>query len=238
MLAGQPGGRREKGATYSDRVMSRLDAGKTHASLGPKLKPGSPERAQRTLNRLIKRGLKPDDVFVDYGCGTLRVGALLINYLEPDRYIGLDIDQRLLDIGLGLLSAEAIDAKRPTVRVIRSDDLIELSARRPDWIFSNGVVQHVSPDDLPVYFTNIHTLATTATTIGIRVTKLVEKSSRKSNNTWCHSLAEIETAARRAGLSVSNFGSTSDRTGGLLFLQKDEGSSTVDTAVDIGKKLN
>ena len=48
------------------------------------------------LHRLIARGLRPDDLVVDYGCGTLREGVHLIRYLAKGRYIGLDIDERIL----------------------------------------------------------------------------------------------------------------------------------------------
>ncbi|MCW5713097.1 MAG: class I SAM-dependent methyltransferase [Bauldia sp.] len=219
--------------------MLRLNAGKTHASLGPKLKPGSAERAQRTLDRLVERGLQPEDTFIDYGCGTLRVGALLINYLAPDRYIGLDIDQRLLDLGREMLSAEVTSEKRPTLRVISPETIDEVAARRPDWIFSNGVVQHISPEDLKVYFANMRTLATTQTKICIKVSKLEEKSARKSPNTWFHSLVEVEGAAKLAGLFVQNFTSTSGGTGGWLVLQTEEGQhlTTSDTSASIQGKL-
>ena len=233
-------GRRAKGDTYSERVMTRLNAGKTHASLGPRLKSGSAERAQRTLDRLVERGLQPDHIFVDYGCGTLRVGALLINYLTPDRYVGLDIDQRLLDLGRDMLPAEVARDKRPTLRVISPEAVNEAAARRPDWIFSNGVVQHIPPTELAPYFTNIRELATHQTKILIKLSKLKEKSYRKSPNTWIHSLVEVESALKRAGLSVERFTATSGGTGGWLFLQNDQGerSSSTSSSIGIERKLD
>ena len=111
-------GKRARGDTYADRVIDRLDAGTVHASLGPKLKTGSADRARKKVNWLVKTGLKPNHFVVDYGCGTLRVGALLIAYLEPDRYCGLDIDQRFLDIGREMLPEGLANSKRPLLRVI------------------------------------------------------------------------------------------------------------------------
>jgi cyclopropane fatty-acyl-phospholipid synthase-like methyltransferase len=210
--------------------MARLDAGKTHASLGPKLKPGSADRARRTLDRLIEKGLRPDDVLVDYGCGTLRVGALLIDYLAPDRYIGLDIDQRLLSLGLDMLPAGVANGKRPTLRVISPEAIADLAPRKPDWIFSNGVVQHVSPAELDAYFANISALATRTTTICVKISKLTERSARKSPNTWTHSLVEVQAAAKGAGLAEQRFNATSGGTGGWLILQKqqDDRAATAD----------
>src|SRR5260370_28821072 len=46
---------------------------------------------------LKKNGLRADHSLLDIGCGCLRGGVHFIEYLEPDRYVGLDINQPLLD---------------------------------------------------------------------------------------------------------------------------------------------
>lgn len=212
-------GRRAKGATYIERVMDRLDAGKVHASLGPNLKSGSAYRARRTLDRLVERGLQPEHVVVDFGCGTLRIGAPLIDYLGPDRYVGLDLDQRLLDLGLRMLPARLAEEKRPTLRVISPESLAEVAAKKPDWIFSGGVMQHVPPEELGTYFGNISAVATSTTRIEIRVSKMKEVPARLSVNTWSHAMPQIEDAAKIAGLSLTKF-KTTNGTEGSLFLAK------------------
>ena len=78
---------------------------KSHSSLGPNLKPGCIASARRTFERLLTYGIRPDETVVDYGCA-LRLGAFFIDYLEPDRFIGLDIDQRILAAGRGQLADE------------------------------------------------------------------------------------------------------------------------------------
>ena len=48
---------------------------------------------------LVARGLRPDAYFLDVGCGCLRVGVHLIDYLEPGHYFGIDLSEDLLHAG-------------------------------------------------------------------------------------------------------------------------------------------
>lgn len=207
--------RRHKGETYVDRVMYRLDAGRVHASLGPNLKKGSAERARVTLDKMIDKGLKPEHVVVDFGCGTLRVGVALIEFLAPECYVGLDIDQRFLDLGRQMLPPGLDEAKRPILRVISAESIAEVAVKKPDWIFSGGVMQHVPPEELGTYFGNISALATDRTKIEVRVSKLKPASERISINTWSHALPEVEQAVKMAGLSLKTFRTRSGKDGTL-----------------------
>jgi len=49
---------------------------------------------------LISQGLIPEHKFLDVGCGCLRAGVKLIDFLNKDNYYGLDINSYLLKMGL------------------------------------------------------------------------------------------------------------------------------------------
>lgn len=51
-------------------------------------------------NFLISQGLSPEHKFLDLGCGCLRAGIKLIEYLYKDNYYGQDINLYLLRMGL------------------------------------------------------------------------------------------------------------------------------------------
>lgn len=206
----------DDGRSYVDRVMERLDTGTVHPTLGPRLKPGAVDRARRYVDRLVNDGLGRQDRVVDYRCGTLRVGAFLIDYLDPERYFGLDLDQRLLDLGLQGLPAGLAGLKRPTLRVISDDVIASIAAVRPDTIFSLGVVQHIPPEELGVFFGNVSALAHDRTTIAIQVTKLLETPVRRSMNSWSHSLKSLESALRTTELALASFRSRDGREGFLM----------------------
>jgi hypothetical protein len=132
---------------YAECAAAALEGKKKHASLGPSLKAGRHEKAAGTFKQLVAQGIAPTDTVVDYGCGTLRVGRSFIELLEPDRYIGMDIDHCILDVGRRNLPPELIAYKRPTLEVISGESLIRVAARKPKWIFA-GVLQHVPPTEL------------------------------------------------------------------------------------------
>src|SRR5262245_25789188 len=60
-----------------------LAHGRQHPSLGEHLKWGDrSELGGASFKRLLKYGITPQDAFVDYGCGTLRMGVHAIRFLE------------------------------------------------------------------------------------------------------------------------------------------------------------
>lgn len=54
-------------------------------------------RLQRDF--VIAQGLKPHMNFLDVGCGSFRAGRLLAEYLEPERYYGIDANESLIKAG-------------------------------------------------------------------------------------------------------------------------------------------
>ena len=58
---------------------------------------------------LRDNGLTPDQKVLDVGCGCLRVGVHLVEYLDPENYYGIDQSKALLDAGF--------DVELPMVRL-------------------------------------------------------------------------------------------------------------------------
>lgn len=197
--------RRNPGKTfkdyYAESVGAALAGKKQHASLGPVLKTGRNETALRTFKELIAQGISPADTLVDYGCGTLRVGRPFIEFLEPDRYIGMDIDQRIIDVGRGNLPAELIASKRPVLEVISPESLSRVAAKQPKWIFSKGVLQHVPPDELNEFFESLAHLVH-AGAVAFVFARCAQESTTLSAKTWLHDLDQLEKAAARHGMAL------------------------------------
>jgi hypothetical protein len=156
-----------------------------HATLGPNLKPGSLERAADIAKLFIEFGVSKSDTVIDYGCGTLRIGQFLIEYLDPQKFIGLDIDQRIVDRGLAMLPPALVAEKQPTVDVISEEAIARIAARHPRWIYANEVLHHVPPEDLSEFFENIYRLSNTETT-GVIWTIVGEETTRSSAKSWRH----------------------------------------------------
>jgi hypothetical protein len=185
---------------YAESVMRTLSSGKPHASLGPKLKSGSRDAAKNKFDWLVSQGVQPKDIVVDYGCGTLRIGVLLIEYLDANCYIGMDIDERILDLGRASLATTLREAKRPTLEIISSESLQHIAARRPKWVFSKGVLHHVPPKQLHEYFNNVSRLIHVGAT-GFVATRTASTSKQLSSTTWVHGLNQLEATALSYGMT-------------------------------------
>lgn len=196
--------RRNPGATFKDYfatlVRDGVQNGQLHPTLGENLRDGNfGEFGLATFERLQKYGLKPDDVCVDYGCGTLRVGIHAIRFLAPDRYWGLDIDQCLLDEGARLIGSELMADKRPHLAVISPIQVKHAAESKPALLFSVAVLIHVHPDELEEYFENILTIVGQSGK-GIITGKWSEDTTfQYSRQSWAHSLSLLKDLVDRLG---------------------------------------
>ena len=76
------------------------------------------------INFLKENGLKPEDKLVDIGCGTLRGGIPLIEYLNEGNYCGLEVRADVLNEGRKELKEEGLENKKP--ELVHFNDFNEL----------------------------------------------------------------------------------------------------------------
>jgi hypothetical protein len=65
------------------------------------------------LDALVQSGLEPGSRLLDVGCGVLRGGYWSIQFLDADRYCGIEPHAGRLAVGKSLLPAGLLAAKRP-----------------------------------------------------------------------------------------------------------------------------
>lgn len=95
----------------------RWDKTTTHVQQNrpPSLSSGPPPpgqwRQKRNLQRsfLLASGLQPSHQLLDIGCGTLRGGIPLIDYLEKGNYVGLEPRKKALDEALRFVQEHLAD---------------------------------------------------------------------------------------------------------------------------------
>lgn len=102
-------------------------------------------------------GLNQQSRVLDYGCGSLRLGKSMINYLEDKKYVGVDISDHFYSLGIqNYLTPETADKKQARFFVIDSEEFnSELKEEKFDFIYSQWVMMHVCPEELEHYFRNI-----------------------------------------------------------------------------------
>ena len=96
---------------------------------------------------LVQQGLKPEHVFYDVACGSLRLGQYLIPYLNEGRYHGLDLDQTLIDIGIEKEFYTDIIALRNPRFFVNEEFDFGISPNF-DFAIAQSLFTHLDPDDI------------------------------------------------------------------------------------------
>ena len=117
---------------------------------------GPPERydfiGASQFNLLFQLGLRDTHTVLDFGCGSLRLGRLLIPFLRAGNYAGLDPNAWLIEEGIRReLGHSAVDLKRPEFRY--NDDFDSRSfGRKFDFVIAQSIVTHTGPDQVRAMF--------------------------------------------------------------------------------------
>lgn len=99
-----------------------------------------------SFNLLTSCGLRQHHKVLDIGCGSLRIGRLLIPYLNAGNYVGLEPNSWLVEAGLRYeVGQEIIRLRRP---VFIYDTALETlaSGTRFDYIIAQSIFSHTAPD--------------------------------------------------------------------------------------------
>ncbi|HLY47206.1 MAG TPA: class I SAM-dependent methyltransferase [Stellaceae bacterium] len=123
-----------------------LPAGAAHyrAYVGPPDRYDFMSASQFAL--LFALGLREQQRVLDFGCGSLRLGRLLIPFLRPDRYFGIDPNKWLIEDALvNELGRDILDCKRPTFG-FNSDFCCDVFDTKFDYIVAQSILTHCGPD--------------------------------------------------------------------------------------------
>jgi cyclopropane fatty-acyl-phospholipid synthase-like methyltransferase len=81
------------------------------------------------INFLKSQGLQPNQKLMDVGCGTLRGGIPLINYLEKGNYYGIEVRNTVLEEGRKELKEHDLERKEPHLIAFSEFNEISLNAK-------------------------------------------------------------------------------------------------------------
>lgn len=94
------------------------------------------------INFLKAQGLLPDSSLLEIGCGTLRGGIPIIDYLDTGHYYGMDVRQNVIDEAFEELRECDLQHKLPNIFLF-SDNNLQLNTKF-DFIWSFQVFLHMN----------------------------------------------------------------------------------------------
>jgi SAM-dependent methyltransferase len=129
-------------------------------NLGLGLKPGDPHYrayvgppedydliAAMTFNLLTTLGLRQHHSLLDVGCGSLRIGRLLIPYLNQGKYFGIEPAEWLVAEGIKQeLGETVVQIKRPTFFFTDSPEAVVQAKVLFDFALAQSVFSHCGLD--------------------------------------------------------------------------------------------
>jgi SAM-dependent methyltransferase len=129
-------------------------------NLGLGLKPGDPHYrayvgppedydliAAMTFNLLTTLGLRQHHSLLDIGCGSLRIGRLLIPYLNRGKYFGIEPAEWLVAEGIKQeLGETVVLTKRPTFFFSDSPESVDRAKLSFDFALAQSIFSHCGLD--------------------------------------------------------------------------------------------
>ena len=97
------------------------------------------------LRFLKQRGLKPEHKVLDIGCGVLRGGVRLIDYLDTNNYYGTEARDFVYNIANKVIEKKRLQDKRP--RLFFTEDLSPIRTKF-DYMWAFMVFIHLTDDRL------------------------------------------------------------------------------------------
>jgi len=104
---------------------------------------------------LVSRGLRPNHVFLDIACGSLRAGRLLIPYLDPGNYLGIDKHAEVIEAGKAKeIEQDVLQLRHP--EFVASDSFaFEKFSKRPDFCIAQSLFTHLDKRDIDLCFAKL-----------------------------------------------------------------------------------
>lgn len=104
-------------------------------------------------------GLQPQDTLLDVGCGPLRGGIHLMEFLQRGNYRGVDFNASFIEAAHALLEQEHLSPASSQVSVLQEFDFASLG-RTFDFIFCFSVLNHCSDGERALFFERVPTVMT------------------------------------------------------------------------------
>lgn len=113
------------------------------------------EMGEMQFKFLVERGLLPEHTLLDIACGSLRLGVRVIPYLNAGNYLGIDMQQDLIEHGkIVEIGSTLCLTKQPELVVSGSFEFTKFS-KRPDVAITQSLFSHLIGSDIALCLGNL-----------------------------------------------------------------------------------
>lgn len=178
---------------YADIVKKRLARQQDHAAIGRNARPI--RSSTELLDVMTRHGMQPHHRFIDYGCGSLRLGKAIVEFLDARKFRGMDVDQAFLNLAADFVGPELMTEKRPFLDVIGDGTLVSAREGKPDYIGSWHVCSKIPDRHLKRYFGSLIGLMWSGSQTFIQF-PATDQRRRLNNLNWTLSTAQLAEIVR------------------------------------------
>lgn len=153
----------------------------------------------------LKRcGLKPEDFVLDFGCGFGRTAIPLLRYLEPGRYLGVEISAERIRMAHEYVALEGLDDKRPRFVVSLDLDMPYADDESVDAMWALTVASHMPLGDLRTLLGSVQRVLRPGGWMVFDFIHADGGERRSSVKDFEYPADDVAAAAREAWLSVEH----------------------------------
>ncbi|MCB0322923.1 MAG: hypothetical protein KDD69_05095 [Bdellovibrionales bacterium] len=108
---------------------------------------------------LVSQGLRPEHVFLDIACGSLRGGVHFIPYLNTGNYLGLEKEEELVQAGLVYELGEQRALEKKPEFVISDAFAFRHFSKRPEYALAQSLFTHLKQEHIELCLRNLRHIA-------------------------------------------------------------------------------
>ena len=107
------------------------------------------------LDFLKKFGLKPNHKLLDYGFGLIVGSQYIIDYLEKEKFVGVEISEKAVEEAVRRIKMKKLDKKNPQFLYLNFPSFDCLKNMTFDYVWSTAVISHNPPESLKIIFSEL-----------------------------------------------------------------------------------
>jgi len=181
--------------------------------------------AAMTFNLLTVLGLRQHHSLLDVGCGSLRVGRLLIPYLNRGKYVGIEPNEWLVQAGFEHELGDSIRSlKSPAFCFTGNPEVLREYALRFDFVSAQSIFSHCGADLIQLW---LKWIAQALASTGALIATFCPGDKDESRSGWIYpecvhfQYKSMEKFALEAGLRFESLDWRHPRQEWALFARED-----------------